>query len=808
MKKKIRFASAALSLVMAASAAALPAAAAADEAQKDESVFVTLAPDGTVEKQTVSVWLHSDAGLAGFEDLSSLEDIRSLKGPETFTRQGERLVWQAEGSDVYYQGTTGRQLPVTAEIAYELDGTALSAEELLGRSGRLRVTIRLTNHETRSILADGRQRTICTPFAALLGTNLDADHFANITAEHGTVQADGANQMVGWVCLPGMAQSLDGLLVGSLADLQDKFYDEVSFEADVADCPPMSFIIACATDPDALSELDGAEELDGLSEDIGKLRDATDELLDGTAELLDGVIELHDAVSGELADGVARLDDSVSGELTDGVRELRDGLDTLAGNNDALSAGADQIVAAVFASATQQLNEKLAAAGVSVPALTPGNYRAVLGGVGQQLSANAVGIAKAKISASLDQALQQAAAGGVTLPAGVSSEAAKNAIVYLAAQGGVGGNVEDALKNAAGVLLAALGQQPGSPTPPIRVAPAAPEPTPIPETAPAPQPSTEPQTSPEPTASQTPAEPSGPAPTPSEEPSEPPAPEPAPSEEPSAPPASEPPAEPSEPEPAASALPEIPEPPAAEGLGVRRVSAAPAVSLLGSRAAAPALQPMAAGLDPTVLSILAGGSLDEAAAAWDTLAAAAAGSDKDMNAAAAQLQGLMAQLDGVVQFRSGLAQYTEGVASAASGGQKLYDAVTGDLAGGARELRDAVTGDLGDGVNELLNGVQELVDGVAEYDEEGISKITGREELDQLDALLDTADALRDASGSYRSYSGAPEGVCSTVKFVMRTREPEAPEGPETRQPAGEAAEPERVGFWQRLKNLFFGPKD
>ncbi len=396
MKKKIRFASAALSLVMAASAAALPAAAAADEAQKDESVFVTLAPDGTVEKQTVSVWLHSDAGLAGFEDLSSLEDIRSLKGPETFTRQGERLVWQAEGSDVYYQGTTGRQLPVTAEIAYELDGTALSAEELLGRSGRLRVTIRLTNHETRSILADGRQRTICTPFAALLGTNLDADHFANITAEHGTVQADGANQMVGWVCLPGMAQSLDGLLVGSLADLQDKFYDEVSFEADVADCPPMSFIIACATDPDALSELDGAEELDGLSEDIGKLRDATDELLDGTAELLDGVIELHDAVSGELADGVARLDDSVSGELTDGVRELRDGLDTLAGNNDALSAGADQIVAAVFASATQQLNEKLAAAGVSVPALTPGNYRAVLGGVGEAANANRSGYCQGK----------------------------------------------------------------------------------------------------------------------------------------------------------------------------------------------------------------------------------------------------------------------------------------------------------------------------------------------------------------------------------------------------------------------------
>lgn len=808
MKKKIcfaRFASAALALVMAAGAAALPAAAAAEEAQKDESVFVTLAPDGTPEQQTVSVWLHSDAGLAGFEDQSSLEDIRSLKGPETFTREGERLVWQAEGSDIYYQGTTGRQLPVTAAIRYELDGAALSAEELLGRSGHLKVTIQLTNHETRSIMADGRQRTICTPFATLLGTNLDADHFANITAEHGTVQTDSANQIVGWVCLPGMRQSLDGLLVGSLAELEDKFYDEVSLEADVTDCPAISFMIACATDPEALSDLDEMDDLDDLSEDIDKLRDATDELLDGTAELLDGVVELHDAVRGELADGVIKLDDSVSGELTDGVKELRDGLDTLAGNNKTLNDGAGQIVDAVFASASQQLSEKFAAAGVTVPALTPDNYQAVLGGLEQNLSANAAALAKGQISSQL---------GGL-------SDEQKNAVVYLAANYCFNGDAALALKQA-GEMLKELAQgaaeQPASLPQAEESAPLpelAPEGEAAPETTPLPEPGeAAPETTPLPEPAETPAPETTPLPEPAETPAVPVPEEPTPKEPEPETPAPEQPAPEGEPAPAPQQGEAVP---AIESLGVRR-TAAPAVSLLGSRGAAPGAMALSAAdprQDPILLGML--GRLpdpDKAAiqsaveSAWNTLAAAAAASDPSLQGAAAQLRAVSAQLDSVLQFQRGLAAYTEGVASAADGGQKLYDAVTGELASGTHDLRKAVTGELGDGVQELLDGVRELVDGVAEYDEEGISKITGRAELDQLNALLDTADALRQASESYRSYSGAPEGVSSTVKFVMRTRQPEAPEEPEPEQPAAEAAGPERVSFWQRLKDLFFGQKD
>lgn len=395
MKKSIRLVSAALALTLGCSAAALPAAAAAQEsATKDESVYVTLAPDGSVQQQTVSVWLHRDSGLDGFADVSCLEAIHDLKGTAVPTQTGEQLTWKVEAPDLYYQGTTGRQLPITAAITYELDGQPLTAGQLLGKSGHLKVTIALTNHERRTVTIDGSPRAVYTPFAAAVGATLDADRFTNIKAEHGTVQTDSARAAVAWVCLPGMAETFDGLLTGSLREVQDKFVDTVTLEANVTDCPALSFLIGCAADPSALSGMDEFEQLGTVSEDLDQLREATDQLLTGTADLLDGVLQLHDAVTGELTDGVVKLDDSVKGQLTTGAAQLRDGLAALNSNSAALNDGAAAVIASVLASATATLRSQVAAqlvasAGMSpdaaaaaaasqVPDLTLDNYQQVI----------------------------------------------------------------------------------------------------------------------------------------------------------------------------------------------------------------------------------------------------------------------------------------------------------------------------------------------------------------------------------------------------------------------------------------------
>ena len=46
---------------------------------KDENVFLFLNPDGSIQSQVVSDWLHSDNGLRGVTDRTSLTDITNLK---------------------------------------------------------------------------------------------------------------------------------------------------------------------------------------------------------------------------------------------------------------------------------------------------------------------------------------------------------------------------------------------------------------------------------------------------------------------------------------------------------------------------------------------------------------------------------------------------------------------------------------------------------------------------------------------------------------------------------------------------------
>ena len=71
--------------------------------EKEETVYVNMDASGNVEKITVSDWLKNNSQSAELSDSSSLSDIKNVKGDETFTQDGEKLTWQADGSDIYYQ---------------------------------------------------------------------------------------------------------------------------------------------------------------------------------------------------------------------------------------------------------------------------------------------------------------------------------------------------------------------------------------------------------------------------------------------------------------------------------------------------------------------------------------------------------------------------------------------------------------------------------------------------------------------------------------------------------------------------------
>ena len=131
----------------------IPAYAA--DADKEEVVYVRTDAAGSVTDLTVSDHLLNREGLDTLEDVSSLTGIENVKGEETFTQGADgALTWEADGRDIYYQGTSTQELPFDVKLTYYLDGEEIAPEDLIGKSGR--VTIRM-DYENK--LTDGLSRS-------------------------------------------------------------------------------------------------------------------------------------------------------------------------------------------------------------------------------------------------------------------------------------------------------------------------------------------------------------------------------------------------------------------------------------------------------------------------------------------------------------------------------------------------------------------------------------------------------------------------------------------------------------------------
>ena len=355
MKKSLRFASAALALTLAASCAA-PAFAAGGSFTKSETVYAVMNGDGSIKSTTVSEHLYNAAGLSSVTDKTSLTNIQNTESDAPFTQNGEELVWNTDDTDVYYKGDTTRALPIEAKVTYALDGQEAPLEDLLGKSGHLTVTIALTNNETGTVEVNGKTRTIVTPLITAVGVLFGQDA-TNLSAGHGIVESAAKSNVAAFVTLPGVRDSLSGLLPEDLDTVEDYLQDTVTVEADVTDFTCPQVMIACATSTAALGtdnvfDLSGIDE---LTDGVGKLNDAMSQLLDGAAQLVDGTAQLAEGTLA-LLDGANTLNNGAAA-MDQGLGQLTTGLDTLSSNNAALNSGAQQVADGVLASANKTLKE-------------------------------------------------------------------------------------------------------------------------------------------------------------------------------------------------------------------------------------------------------------------------------------------------------------------------------------------------------------------------------------------------------------------------------------------------------------------
>lgn len=358
--------------------------------RRDETVYVIANTDGSVRQIIVSDWIQNGLAAAQVEERSELSQVEAVKGSATYTLgQDNARVWDAQGQDLYYQGSIEKALPVDMTVTYQMDGQTVTPGQIAGKSGHVTIRFDYENRQYEMVEIDGTEEKIYVPFAMLTGLLLDSDRFTNVTVSNGKLFCDGSHTAVVGVAFPGLQEDL--AMEKDRLDIPDY----VEIEADVKDFSLATAVTVASSD---LFDQRNDETLERL--ELGELADGVDRMSDAMDQLMDG--------SSQLYDGLCTLLDS-SQQLIDGVDRLCQGLDELTAHNSQLNGGAKQVFQSLIAAANSQLQTS----GLTVPELTVENYSQVLESLLQQLdgaSAYAESEARKKIEAAVAAQQEQVSA--------------------------------------------------------------------------------------------------------------------------------------------------------------------------------------------------------------------------------------------------------------------------------------------------------------------------------------------------------------------------------------------------------------
>ncbi len=268
-----------LAAALALAPIAMPLNAAA--LSQDETVYAKLLPSGEVDYVSVTEHLQNDQQADKITTKTVLDGIENLNGFEGFTLNGENLIWEAKGKDIYYSGKTTQDLPVALKVTYTLNGENKSLTEMLGKSGQVEIKLHYTN---KSKIGD-----LYTPFVAAVSTTLPEDSVRNVAVTNGKAISNGRTVAVAAVVAPGL---YDSLKLDELKNLDEVviIYDTDKFE--------LNDIYSIVT-PKILDDNDLKifSELDGLYADADKLASGSKDLVAGTTALRDGVAEMSEALA-------------------------------------------------------------------------------------------------------------------------------------------------------------------------------------------------------------------------------------------------------------------------------------------------------------------------------------------------------------------------------------------------------------------------------------------------------------------------------------------------------------------------------
>ena len=333
-KKRILMSATAIGMCSALVAGSIIPASAAQTTDrlKDENVYATLAEDGTVTGvYVVNEYTSKTEGkITDYGDYSS---VKNLTTNETIEQNGDQISVTVPKGKFYYQGNLKTtDIPWNISISYTLDGKKISAEDLAGQSGKLKINISVkenTNCDSNFFENYLLQATVV----------LDTEKCSNIVATGATAGNVGEDRQLLYNIMAGQEKDIE-----ISADVKDFEMDGITFKG-----VPMGFDID--TDSIDTSELtdktdDIKDAVSELDDGAGQIKDATETAEKSSKELNDGAVQLADGIRTFRLSGMDKLSSGAS-ELGSGSKELSQGITTYTAGVGNLTDGIRTYIAGV-----------------------------------------------------------------------------------------------------------------------------------------------------------------------------------------------------------------------------------------------------------------------------------------------------------------------------------------------------------------------------------------------------------------------------------------------------------------------------
>ena len=304
--------------------------------EKTETVYSVLNSDGSISDTIVSSWLHDEDGINNIKETLNLTDVKNIKSNEKPSKDGNTYTWNAKGNDVYYEGTATKQLPVSVKIRYELDGQEISANDIQGKSGHLKLTISFTNNYSEVKNINGKSIVIHPSYLAGGMLNMSTGKFSNVKCESGKIVNDGTNEMLAFANIPGLNETLKSAGLDKVNN-QLGISDDVTVEADVNDFDLGSIMVGMTNEIDLASELGEIGSVSELTDGVNQLIEADNQLIDGSKQLYDGTTQLKEGIA-PLSSAYPQIE-----TLTNAFDQLHDGTTKLSTGLNQYTAGVDQL---------------------------------------------------------------------------------------------------------------------------------------------------------------------------------------------------------------------------------------------------------------------------------------------------------------------------------------------------------------------------------------------------------------------------------------------------------------------------------